>query len=182
MISRLILRKGGLINVTKNDFIKGMQYLLNAYGKEMNAAQVATWYDFFRDEKLGDFKHAIKNLIVTCPFMPSIAQIKEEIAKNYVSKEKAEDKWQKVLKLIFKYGYYQSEKAMKKMDDLTSKTIKQMGGFQKVCTSSQGERLKKEFIDLYNQNLKTEIDRNRKGENQCRLDVSGAIEELVMKN
>lgn len=166
----------------KEEFINAMNILLSAYGKEMNATQMATWYGFFEKDNFEDFKKAIKSLIVTSPFMPSIAQIKEEIAKNYVPTDTAQDKWQDVLKLIYKYGYYQSEKAMNKMDELTSKTITQMGGFQKVCSSSQGEWLKKEFIDLYNQNLKSEKDKIRKGDDQCRLGVSGAIEELDLKS
>lgn len=154
----------------KIEFIKAMKFLGIAYNKEFDQEECEVWYSFFKNEDYGTFKTAIKNKISTNTYLPTIAEIKKEIATLKVGETpRAEDEWNKVLGLVRKYGMYQQDKAFSEMQDSTAYAVKVIG-YQNICMASDQTWNKKEFIGEYealkNRNIEyLQIARNEKMEN-----------------
>ena len=138
--------------MNKEQFTKGITFLAIAYNKEFTDEQVSVWYEFFKDENYDDFRNAVKRIIPKNQFMPSIAELKQEITllKNPVLQLKADEEWDKVRIAIKKYGYYRSEEAMKSLSPTTAATVRLLGGWERVCQSTDGDWLRKNFMELFN--------------------------------
>lgn len=138
--------------MTKEEFVKGMTFLGIAYNKEFTAEQVSVWYEFFKETNYDVFRQAIKRLIPKKQFIPSIAEINQEIAllNNPVLQLKADEEWEKVRTAIRKYGYYRGNEAMKILNPTTASTIRLLGGWERVCQSTDGDWLRKNFMELFN--------------------------------
>ena len=139
--------------MTKEQFIKGLKYLCIAYNKEFTEEQATVWYDFFRDTNFDDFRQAVKRIIPQKEFMPSIAELKKEIAiyKNPVLQLNADDEWSKAITTIRKYGRYRSQEAMQELSEHSRKIIREIG-FERICNSSNIEWERKLFVELFNNN------------------------------
>lgn len=138
--------------MTKEEFVKGMTFLGIAYNKEFTSEQVSVWYEFFKETNYDVFRQAIKRLIPKKQFIPSIAEINQEIAllKNPVLQLKADEEWEKVRNAIRKYGYYNGDKAMKSLNPTTAAIVRMLGGWERICTSTDGDWLRKNFMELFN--------------------------------
>lgn len=136
----------------REQFIKGLKYLGIAYNKEFTEEQATVWYDFFKDETFDDFRNAVKRIIPKKQFLPSIAELKQEITllKNPVLQLKADEEWEKVIKAIRKYGFYRGNEAMKSLNPTTASTVRLLGGWERVCQSTDGDWLRKNFMELFN--------------------------------
>ena len=99
-----------------------------------------------------DFINAINEIRYTNKFFPSVADIKERLAKkNVATLPDAEEEWQEVLGAVRRYGSYREEEALKSLKPYTSR-IASLIGYYRICTSTQEEQVwnKKEFIEEYN--------------------------------
>ena len=134
-----------------DEFAKNMTYMLQAYGKEMGEEQMTVWFNFFETEDEESFRKAIVRMIPRCKFMPSIAEIKEEIAniKNPELQLKPEEEWDKITRAIHKYGIYNAEEAEKSLDPYTRMVLKHMGGFRKLCMMEDDDWPRKNFLSLW---------------------------------
>ena len=137
--------------MTAQEFIKPMKMLGVAYNKEISKDQVELWYGFFKEVPLGEFKKAVARVISTEEFMPSIARMRKEVAVVHTPQLQgdANGAWETVLKAIKDYGYYNAADGMNSLDPVTQRVVRLMGGFQRVCTSEDGDWLRKNFIQLY---------------------------------
>ena len=137
--------------MTAQDFAKAMAFLGQAYNKEFDKNQLNVWYMFFRDESKEDFKAAIMRIIAKSKFLPSIAEIREEIKliQTPFLQLSADDEWHEVQKAIGKYGYYNAEEAEKSFDPITAKAVRNMGGFRKICMSEDNDWTRKNFLRLW---------------------------------
>ena len=159
------------------EFAKSITFLCNAYRQEMNNTQVSVWYNFFRDVPLSEFNVAIARVIEKHSYFPSIAQIRQEIAliKNPALQLDAAEEWEKVLKMISRYGSYQADVAMQEMNPVTAAVVKRMGGFTAICQSDDIEWRRKSFMSIFKETMEgqlhiasyggnrlTEVERKRK--------------------
>lgn len=131
------------------EFTKAMTYLGIAYNKEFTEEQVKVWYTFFNDTKIDDFKKAIKRIINKCKYLPSIAEIKSEIATLNVKELQlnAECEWELVLQAIRKWGRLDNVA----FEEITQNTIRAVGIHRlEMLETSQIPFFKKEFIDIWN--------------------------------
>lgn len=137
--------------MTKEQLLKGLKYLGVAYNKEFTQEQASVWFDMFKDDDYKTFSQAVKRLISTNQFMPSIAEIKKEIAKleNPLLTLRAEDEWEEVLKAIRKYGYYKQEEAFNSLKEITQNAVRNLGWYR-LCSSENIQWEKKEFITIFN--------------------------------
>ena len=113
---------------------------------------IEVWAKDFNDVEKDKFNKAIQNIRNTSKFFPSIADIKQEIAKlDTKSIPNAEDEWQNVLYAVRCYGSYREQEALESLKPYTAKITKYIG-YYKICTSTQEEQTwnKKEFISEYN--------------------------------
>lgn len=138
--------------MTKEEFVKGATFLAIAYNKEFTQEQLNVWYEFFKEEDFDNFRVAVKRIIPKKQFIPSIAELKQEITyiKTPALQLKADEEWEKVKDAIRKYGYYQSLEAMQTFNPITANVIRALGGFEKLCLSTEGDWLRKNFIDIFN--------------------------------
>ena len=138
--------------MNKEQFVKAMTYLAIAYDKEFNQEQLNVWYEFFKNDDFNVLRQAIKSVILKSKYLPSIAELKEEI--NYINnpqlKISADDEWLKIEDAIREYGIYNSEDALSNMSTLTKKAIRMLGGWDTICMSQEGDWLRKNFISIYN--------------------------------
>lgn len=136
--------------MTKEEFLKGMHFLFNAYGKEYTEQQATVWYEMLHDESFENFRQAIKNLIRTKQFMPSIADIKQEIARMTTPalQLNVDEEWEKVRNALRSYGSYNEEKAMNSLNDYT-RGIVRMIGYQRLCQSENIEWERRTFKELF---------------------------------
>ena len=165
--------------MSKEDFAKIMTYLGTIYGKQFNKEELTVWYSFFYQVNSNIFKIAIKNLAEKTKYIPSIAEIKNEILRiqNPELKLNAEEQWAEVLKVIRKYGYYQSEKALQNLLPYTREIVEKMN-FQEICKSENINWERKVFIETFNackknrQNFLIESENEKKIlENQLNYEV-----------
>ena len=130
-----------------------MKMLGVAYGKEITKDQVEVWYGFFKEVSLSTFRKACARVIETDEFMPSIARMRKELVLVQTPQLQgdANGAWETVLLAIKKYGYYNADEAMKSLDPMTQRTVLLLGGFQRVCTSEDGDWLRKNFVQIYDE-------------------------------
>lgn len=136
--------------MTIEEFTKAITFLTIAYNKEFTGKQAGVWYEFFKDVNVETFKIAIKRIIVKNKFLPTIAEINEEIAlfDNPHLQLDPYEEWEKVLILIRKYGYYKQDESFNEMNLLTKNVVKQLG-WSNLCSSENIVWLKKEFIEIF---------------------------------
>lgn len=137
--------------MNKEQFTKGITYLAIAYNKELTQEQIGVWYDFFKDEDFETFRQAVKRIIPQKQFMPSIAELKSEIAtlKNPILQLNADEEWNEVLKAVRRWGSYREEEALNSLKPYT-KHIARMVGYTRICMSKDIQWERKEFIELFN--------------------------------
>lgn len=136
--------------MTAEEFSKALTFLGVAYNKEFTNEQAKIWYEFFKTTSEETFKKAIKRLIATNKFLPSIAEINQEIAlidNPHLGLDPLEE-WEKVLKLIRKHGFYKPNEAFKEMNLLTKNVVEQLG-WGNLCMSENIVWLKKEFVEIF---------------------------------
>ena len=145
--------------MTQEQFIKGLKYLGIAYNKEFTQDQATVWYDFFKEEDYEIFRQAVKRIIPQKQFMPSIAELKNEIAmlKTPVLQLNAEEEWDKVLKAVRRYGSYRESEAMESLNAYTRNILRQVG-YMRICMSESIQWERKEFIELFNMSQDRDAD------------------------
>ena len=141
------------------------------YNKEFTEEQAVVWYDFFKNETYDNFRNAVKRIIPKKQFMPSIAELKQEITllKNPVLQLKADEEWENVLRAISKYGYYRGDEGMKSLNPTTAKVVRMLGGWGSICQSTDGDWLRKNFMDLFNTKVENYEEAALLGEPQLTL-------------
>ena len=134
-------------------FIKGLKFLGIAYNKEFNEEQAKVWYEFFKNESYDDFRNAVKRIIPKKQFMPSIAELKQEITllSNPVLQMNADQEWDKVIKAVKRFGSYRQDEAMKSLNPYTANIVRQVG-YMRICMSEHIQWERKEFMELFNTN------------------------------
>jgi len=142
--------------------------------KETALLMIKVWTKDFKETNKELFLQAINNIRSKNKFFPSIADIKEEIAKMQVSNiPDGEEEWQEVLKAVRRYGSYGQEDALGSLKPYTAKIVGYIG-YQKICMSTPDEQTwnKKEFIAEYNSLKDKEIINLQIGEKE-RLMIDG---------
>ena len=138
--------------MTKEDFIKCIKLLTNAYNREFTEEQVEVWYQMLGEYSVEQFSRAIQDLIKTEEYLPSIAHITKAIEKQQTSNlPSAEDEWREVINSIHQFGYYRQEQAIKSLKPYTAKIVNYIG-YERICMATPEEQTwnKKNFITEYN--------------------------------
>ena len=136
--------------MTKEEFLEGITLLGVAYDKEFTQEQVEVWYSMLHGYTKNQLRKAIKELIKTETYLPTIAHITKQIAKNETSGiPNAEDEWEEVIRTIHKFGSYRQYEALEHLKPYTAYVVKHIG-YQNICMSEDNTWNKKEFIAEYN--------------------------------
>lgn len=113
---------------------------------------IDVWTKDFEKTPKELFIKAINNIRNKNKFFPSIADIKEEIAKIQLSDiPQAEEEWQEVINTVRIFGSYREQEALNSLKSYTAKIVSYIG-YQRICISTPEEQKwnKKEFIAEYN--------------------------------
>lgn len=145
MVTEKVIKEAlTLLKVTYPNSFKDMT-------KEEGLLLIKVWTNDFKNEEEKIFKQAINRLRYKNKYVPSVAEIKEEIAKikNTELQLDLDDEWFKVIKLISKYGADYEEDALKELNPYTANVVK-MIGWRYLCQSpiTQRQWNEKEFKTL----------------------------------
>ena len=138
--------------MTREDFIKCMKLLSNAYTKDFTEEQLEVWYTMLHEYTVEQLSRAIQDLIKTEEYLPTIAHITKAIAKQQTASfPDAEQEWQDVIKAVRVYGSYREQDALDSLKPYTRKIVGYIG-YYNICTATKDEQVwnKKNFIDEYN--------------------------------
>lgn len=140
------------------EFTKVMTGVSKLYGKFMDKEEMALWLAFFKDNNIHEFKEAVNTHVKTKAKFPTVAEIKNEIAKQQTKDiPKAEDEWELVLKSVRQYGSYRMQEAMKSLKPYTAYIVGHIG-YMNICMAEDQTWNKKEFIEEYNQMKDKEVE------------------------
>lgn len=131
---------------------------------------VEVWYNDFKNTTKEDFNKAIQEIRYTNKYFPSIADIKEKLAKTKVNLPDAEDEWQDVLRAVRQFGSWDEEGALNSLEPYTRKIVKYIG-FNHICMATPEEQTwnKKEFIGEYNSLKDKVVEHTQLGVSEIKL-------------
>ena len=133
----------------KQVFAKIMTYLAIASGKEFTSEQLNVWYDCLKDLTSNDLKNAVKRIIETKQYMPSIAEIRSEVAtiSHNELQLNAEEEFEKVLTAVRKWGTLDNVG----FEKITMDTIRAIGQRRlELIETANIPFMKREFIEIWN--------------------------------
>lgn len=117
--------------------------------KDEALLMIKIWKRDFENDEEEIFKQAIDRLRYKCKYIPSIAEIKSEIATLNVKELQlnAESEWELVLTAIRKWGRLDNVA----FEEITQNTIRAIGIHRlETIETSQVPFIKKEFIEIWN--------------------------------
>lgn len=71
--------------LTKNEFMEGIHILQDNYNKKLSTEQLKLFYENLKDLSKEKFLRNIRQAIKNNPFMPNIAQLRNENVKIYAN-------------------------------------------------------------------------------------------------
>ena len=137
--------------MTREEFLKAMTFMGAAYGKRIPQEQVEVWYTFFHDDDAALFRQAVSRAISKSRFMPSVAELKSELAliKYPVLQLDVNTEWETVQNAVRHYGYYNADKAIESLNPFTQRIVRLLGGISAICMSDGNDWTRKEFVRLF---------------------------------
>lgn len=141
--------------MTRQDFLKGIYVIENSYQNFKISDKPETlmvWYEMFKDDSEAVFANAIKQVLATSKFSPTIAALREAIQEitNPVSSFTADDAWGEVTRAMRKFGWYRPEEALASMSPITRTIIKSIG-FREICISENQMADRAHFMKMFEQ-------------------------------
>lgn len=122
---------------------------------------IRLWFGIFKDDNTEDLSRAIKYLISTSPYPPTIAEVRQAM-----SKQKKEDKilnvdkaWEEVMYAVRNFGYNGYKEALESMSKYTREVVNSIG-FKEICKSENLYIERAHFIKMYEMLLKREEENN----------------------
>ena len=166
--------------MTKEEFLEGITLLGLAYDKEFTKQQIEVWYSMLGGYTKEQLRDAIKELIKTETYLPTIAHITNQIAKKETNHiPNAEDEWEEVLRMIRRYGTYRQQEALDNLKPYTAYIVSHIG-YQIICMSTDNTWNRKEFIAEYNQLKEREKELIQIGSNDYRMLTSKDKERFLI--
>lgn len=131
-------------------------YLKAAYGEKFNLDKsgIKVWYDNLADLSAEEVKQAVRAVIMTSPFPPTIADIRKKVAEGKVSNlPVAEEAWGKVRKAL-QNSLYNSKEQFERLDEISRSIIGSPGALAVYASMNSDEVetvIKSHFIKSYNE-------------------------------
>ena len=114
------------------------------------------WYTMLADLDYTICTNAIKQLMSTNIFPPSIAEIRQKcIAVCEIPEKDWGDAWKSVQKAIGAWGYMREDEAMETFDDRTRSVVRRLG-WRNICHSENIAADRANFRMIYEAELKAE--------------------------
>ena len=140
--------------MTKEQFIKSISYMGIAYGKAFDEKTCEVWYAFLKNYTYEQLNKAISRLINRSKWMPSIAEVKQEIVlmTNPLLETTSDTAWEELQSAVKRFGFYGAIEGAESLSPLVRKACERIGGFREVCISTTpAGMLRKQFCDAYDE-------------------------------
>ena len=139
--------------MTRQEFSILAKSIKTIYPKEniLNTQEEFTlWFEMLEDIPYKVASAGLKKWVMLNRWAPSISDMRAMSVESYGQNvNEWEEEWDKVTEAIGKYGYYQSDKALKSLPDLTRTIVKRLG-FRNLCMSENISIERANFRDIYN--------------------------------
>lgn len=153
--------------------------LMGAF-KDITPQRAAVYTEFLKDIPDELLMPAVRNVIMTCKFAPSVAEIREEAMRlrDSVSGKDAPDAgraWGDALKAVSSVGYYRRPK----FDDPITQEAVERFGWQELCSQPTDtiSVARAQFMKIYNECAKRHKEQDRAAQT---MQVNG-VQSLVHK-
>lgn len=107
------------------------------------------WFSMLQDLDYGVCQNAVKQIIATSKFPPSIAEIREKYTElTVLPVADAGEAWEEVMRAIQHYGIYGEVEALNSLSELVRQTVKRIG-FRNLCLSENIVADRAHFFKIY---------------------------------
>lgn len=113
---------------------------------------IGVWHDALQDLAAAEATLAVKALVNTLKFPPSIADVQEAVVnqRQLARGEKTPgEAWELVTRALSKYGYYHPSKAREELGETIWGIIRQCGGWRNLCETEKPEVISAQFERRY---------------------------------
>lgn len=150
----------------KQQILKALSTLQLAYSTDLSVERLEMYVEMLEDIHPVTLEQAVKNIVKTRKFLPTVAEIREECAalSSYVNAHEemptALEAWEKVYRVARSYGY---EKGLAQIDGLTKQCAELIWqSFNPINGDSFNEMsTRSQFIKNYEMQESRERERNR---------------------
>lgn len=118
---------------------------------EANELIIEMWDEALKDIDYQTAEVAVKKIILTNTYPPSIAEVRAAITSIiYPGTLTAAEAWGEVEKAMRYYGYYREREAIESMSELTARTVKFIG-WSNICLCEEPAVVRGQFMKMYEQ-------------------------------
>lgn len=150
----------------KQQIVKALSILQLAYSTDLTVERLEMYVEMLTDINPVTLEQAVKNIVKTRKFLPTVAEIREECTalSGYVNAHEemptALEAWEKVYRVARSYGY---EKGLDQLDGLTKKCAELIWqSFNPINGDSFNEMsTRSQFIKNYEMQVNKERERDR---------------------
>lgn len=150
----------------KQQILKALSTLQLAYSTDLSVERLEMYVEMLADINPVTLEQAVKNIVKTRKFLPTVAEIREECTalSGYVNAHEeiptALEAWEKVYRVARSYGY---EKGLDQLDGITKKCAELIWqSFNPINGDSFNEMsTRSQFIKNYEMQVNRECERNR---------------------
>ena len=131
-------------------------YIKSAYGAkfDLDKGGLKVWFDNLSDLPTAEVKQAVKAVIMTSPFPPTIADIRKKVSEGKVSSlPVAEEAWGKVREAL-RNSLYNSKEQFERLDEISKSIIGSPGALAVYASMNTDEVetvIRSHFIKSYNE-------------------------------
>lgn len=133
--------------MTESEGLRIMAMLRGVWGsrQKLDDAAVALWPRLLADLPFRDVDAAVTRLAKTSKWLPTVAEIRAEVAEDKCSLPEPEVAWGHVLKAVSKFGSYQAPAF--EFDEV--KRAVEVLGWQNICLDENVAATRARFTDAY---------------------------------
>jgi len=120
---------------------------------EPDDAKVALWHELFEDTDFRVAQVALKKLMLSSPYPPTIADMRREVLAVTTPPEDRitpAEAWGMVSHAIRDYGSYREREGLESLPPVVRKTAEYIG-WRELCLSEEGEILRAQFMRMFQQ-------------------------------
>jgi hypothetical protein len=139
--------------MTKAEVTKLLTITAAMYPKfEISNIKIELWADLIGDIPFKVAQAALKKVMMTSEFPPTVAEIRKAAAEITTPKNEVMDAgqaWGEVQRALKKWGWPEPEKAMAMMSPLTQQVVKQIS-WREICMCEETGVIRGQFMKMYN--------------------------------
>lgn len=141
-----------MVGINKLEVAKLLTVMAAMYPKfEVTDVKVALWHDMIGDLPYELAQTALKKVMLTSHFPPTVAEVRKAAADIIQSGKEEMDAgkaWGEVQKAISKWGYYEPQKALDMLSPLTRQVAEQIS-WREICSCETPGVIRGQFMKMY---------------------------------